>query len=114
MEELTTPAKFGALDLMILGVFFISYSVLGLTQIAMLFSRRFITFMVLGAISAVIAQSFVLLDFTGFCSERSSVILCGSEKQELVGLGMVWVIVSFAMLAVYGMARALQRLRTGG
>lgn len=114
MEEVVSTAKFGALDLMILGVFFISYSVLGLTQIAMLFSRRFITFVVLGAISAIIAQSFVLLEFTDFCSERSSVILCGPEKQELVGLGMVWVIVCFAMLAVFGMARALQRLQAKG
>lgn len=104
--------EFGAFDLMLLGVFFISYNVLGLVQIAMLFGRRFIVFASLTAAALLAAQGFAWFDYAEFCVEPTSAIVCGRDQQGLTGMGMVWVYVSAAMLAMFGLNR-LVRKRSG-
>lgn len=112
MEEVQSTMKFGALDLLLLGVFFISYNVLGLMQIAFLYGRRYLTFSAVSAGVLLIAQGFTWLDVSGFCQERSSVIICGEEREGLVGLGMVWVIVCAAMLVIFLLLQGIRWLRT--
>ncbi|WP_417514290.1 hypothetical protein [Minwuia sp.] len=111
MEEIQGAAKFGALDLMLLGVFFISYNVLALLQIAFLYGGRYVTFGAVTVGAVLLAQGFVFLDVSAFCADRSSVIICSDDKRQLVSLGMVWVIVCAAMLVIFAALQGLRRLR---
>ena len=104
-------SHFSAIDSALLGCFFISYSVLALVQISSLFSRRYVTFGILAAGSLLVAQGFALIDFSGFCAERSSVIICSGERFGLTRFGMVWVYVTAAMLGMYGFIRILRAIR---
>lgn len=108
-EAVVSDVKFGAFDLLLLGVFFMSYNVLGLVQIAMLFGGRFIVFAALTVAALVAAQGFAWYDYAGFCAEPVSAIVCGRGRQGLTGLGMVWVYVSLAMLAMFGLNRLLRK-----
>lgn len=114
MEEVQTAAKFGAFDLLLLGVFFISYNVLALVLVACLYGRRWIAFAVVTAVVTVAAQGFRWLDFAEFCAERSSVIVCGEDRQELVALGSVWIIVCAVILLVFLILQVIRRRREGG
>ena len=113
MEEVQTATKFGAFDLLLLGVFFISYNVLGLMQVAFLYGRRWILFgaVTIGVIA--LAQGLRYLDVSGFCADRSSAIVCGEDKQELVALGMIWGIVCIGILVIFILLQGLKRMRAG-
>ena len=102
---------FTALDAALLGGFFISYSVLTLVQVSNLFSKRFVTFVVICGIAALVALGFRVADFSGFCAERQSAIICGGEGRGLAAFGMIWVFVCLAALGMFGLVRALLVLK---
>lgn len=113
MEEVQSAAKFGAFDLLLLGVFFISYNVLALMQVAFLYGRRYVVFGLVTLIVTAAALGSRWVSFDGFCAERSSVIVCGEDRQELVALGSVWIIVCAAVLVIYVLLQAIRRNRAG-
>jgi hypothetical protein len=113
MEEIQAAAKFGAFDLLLLGVFFISYNVLALVLVACLFGGRWIAFAAVTVVVTLAAQGGRWLDFRDFCAERSSVIVCGEERQELVALGSVWIIVCAAILVIFLLLQVIRRRREG-
>ncbi|WP_416899407.1 MAG: hypothetical protein ACMVY4_06735 [Minwuia sp.] len=104
-------SHFSAIDMALLGCFFISYSVLALIQVANLFGNRFIVFGAIAAATAIAAQGFALADFSGFCAEQSSVIICSSEPHGLTRFGTVWVYVSAATLAMYAVVQAIRAFK---
>ncbi|ANK80971.1 MAG: hypothetical protein TEF_09310 [Rhizobiales bacterium NRL2] len=113
MEEAQSSLKFGAFDLMLLGAFFISYNVLALIQVALLYGGRFIVFATVTLAAVLAAPGLEMLDLSETCAVRSSAILCGDGKQVLIGLGTVWPIVCFAVLLIFVMLRAIRRFRAG-
>ena len=48
---------------------------------------------------------------SGFCADRSSAIVCGEDKQELVALGMIWGIVCIGILVIFILLQGLKRMR---
>lgn len=112
MEEVQSAgAEFGAFDVMLIGVFFISYSVFALTQLNNLYSARFLLFIGLAAGSAALAFGLGELNVSGFCADTNSAIVCGNEGRALRSFGLVWAAVSAAALAMFALARGLAALR---
>ncbi len=111
MENGMSVPQYSALDGALLGAFFISYSVLALVQLSNLFNERFFVFVTLVACTALIARGFGLSDFTELCVDDPSVIMCGGNGRGLATLGMVWVYVSGAMFALFGIAQIIRSLR---
>ena len=103
--------EFTAFDLMLLGIFFISYNVLALVQVALLYSRRWLAFAVLAAGTVALSQAFGHFDYAGFCAERQSAIVCSPDGRGLTGFALVWVYVSAAMLTAYIVLKGIRRLR---
>lgn len=112
MEIETGLAQYSALDGALLGGFFISYSVLALVQINNLYNGRFLLFAGLAACAGLIATGLGRADFSGFCADGPSVIVCGGTGRGLTALGMVWLYVSGAMLVLFGVAQAIRALRS--
>ena len=112
MNSANSVSQYTALDGGLLGVFFISYSVLALVQLNNLFNRRFILFLAIAVCTALVTTGFEYSDFDEFCAESPSAIVCGGTGRGLTALGLVWVYVSAAMLALFGLGQLIRALRT--
>ena len=119
MEELQATIGQGALidpdradlsgfDLALLSVFFISYAVLGIVQLANLFGARFGIFVALIATALILGFGVGYIDFSGFCAETRSSIVCGERASGLSAFIMIWVWVSLAILPMFGLSKLLQ------
>jgi len=111
MDSANSVSHYTALDGALLGAFFISYSVLALVQLNNLFNGRFILFVALVACAALITTGFELSDFSKICANGPSAIICGGKGQGLTALGLVWLYVSGAMFALFGIAQLIRTLR---
>ena len=111
MDSASSVSPYTALDGALLGAFFISYSVLALVQLNNLFNGRFILFVALAACTALVATGFEFSEFAEICAESPSAIMCGGTGRGLTALGMVWVYVSAAMFALFGVAQLIRALR---
>ena len=112
MDNANSVSQYTALDGALLGAFFISYSVLALTQLNNLFNGRFILFFAVIACAALSAAGFELSDFSDFCANGPSAIVCGGTGRGLTILAMVWVYVSGAMFALFGVSRFIKTHRS--
>ncbi|MEM7268178.1 MAG: hypothetical protein AAF401_02880 [Pseudomonadota bacterium] len=112
MEEAASQsAELSALDMALIPSFFISYSVLALSQLNLLFSERFVFFAGLAVGSYALAIGLGAIDFSGFCEGTQSVVICGSEARGLRAFGVVWTWVSAAVLGMYLVSRGLTKWR---
>ena len=102
---------FSGLDGAIVASFFISYSVLALTQISNLFNQKLTLFFSLTLIGLIAAVGVKGLDFTELCETRTSAILCNKGGDALREFAIVWVYISIAMLVLFLLSRAIQRMK---
>lgn len=90
-----------ALDMALLPMFFISYSIVAIVQIANLFGGRHVLFAAITAGLLAIALSFRLADFSRFCAQSASAVVCGGDGEGLTAFALAWAYVSLGMLAMY-------------
>ena len=112
-EAVPAVAEFCGTDLMLLALFFISYSVLALVQLANLFAGRFVLFAGLGAGLCVLALILGALDYGNFCATAGSALVCGNGADGLRAMGLLWGVVSLAMLGGFALSRGISRWRGG-
>jgi hypothetical protein len=103
---------FGAFDLMLLSVFFISYSVAALVQVNNLFNDRYAVFGGLVLIAFLASRLFGMMDYTSFCAETNSALVCRNGGRGLVALATMWIYVSFAMLFMFGCVCLIRAFRS--
>ena len=100
-----------ALDMALLPSFSISYGVLGLVQLGALFGGAYLRYVILAVGAALIAQSFLWIDFSGGCVERYSAFVCDNGAAGLHGLGVAWNWVSAAMLGMFGLCHLIWAIK---
>ena len=104
-------ADLSGFDLALLSVFFISFAVLGVVQLANLFGGRTGVFSGLVAASLAFALGVRYAPFEGFCAETQSVLICNDAASGLSAFAMIWVWVSLAMLPMFGLSKLIQKYR---
>lgn len=110
-DEFTELSGF---DLGLIAVFFISWSVLAVTQLAMLFGERFIAFGVIVAVCLALAFALPLAVTAEFCEGSRSVFACAKGGRGLTQLALIWVAISAAMLVMYGVVLGIRRWKAPG
>lgn len=111
LNSANNVSQYTALDGGLLRAFFISYSVLALVQLNNLFNGRFILFLAIAACTALATTGFEYSDFEQICGESPSAIMCGGTGRGLSALGLVWIYVSAAMFALFGLGQLIRALR---
>ncbi|MEL6792612.1 MAG: hypothetical protein AAFP78_04110 [Pseudomonadota bacterium] len=105
-EEFTELSGF---DLGLIAVFFISWTALAVTQLAMLFGGRFVVFGVLCGIALVLAFALPLLATPEFCEGSRSIFACANGGRGLTMLALIWVAISAAMLGMFFVVLGIRR-----
>ena len=102
-----------ALDMALLPMFFISYSVIALVQITNLYGGRYGLFAGVTAGALALSLGFSVVDVSRFCDASASAIVCGGSGEGGDGLSafsIAWVYSSLAMLVMFLFAQGLKRI----